>query len=204
MAFDTYNDYHVFHLFPKWEIDKESEDLIRPYLIGGGSLGYSVSAVRRDYPEHRIGFMYACNGLNKVAEIDDLFDDRLGRYGLLWFPSWHFDIEITDNIGSSDVTLNIKDIEYSTFFPDTPGTGRHLFFYLKGGSHFEREVTDVPSSTQLTIDSAFGRAVNMSDIKMSCFLYFGRFDIDEIEWAFPVPTIGITNLYFQEVPHEYP
>jgi len=204
MAFSTYNSYYVFHLFPQWTVDKEKEELIRPYLKSGGGLGYSISEVRRDYPEFRTGFTFGCNGLSDIAAIDDLFDDRLGRFGLLWFPSWQYDIEITQNIGSADKTLNINDVEYSTFFPSAPGTGRHIFLYLKGGSHYEREITSAPTSTTIVIDSAFGVDINTGSILMSCFLYFGRFDIDEIDWGFPVPTVGIVTLYFLEVPHEYP
>jgi hypothetical protein len=42
-----------------------------------------------------------------------------------------------------------------------------------------------------------------NDVQMLSFLYLVRFDIDEIEWEFVTPQVGLATLDFIELPHEY-
>lgn len=204
MAFTTYKGYYVFHLFPYWEIELDSQKTLRDYYNAGRYLGYSYSEVLKDHPVFSASFVYQRRDLDKIKEIDDLFDDRLGRKGLLWFPTWNFDFKITQAIGINDTTLQIANMEFSTFYPFTNTIGKYIFIYKNDSIWFAKKIISAPSSTSIIIESALGTALALSDIKNACFLIFGRFDIDEIEWEFPVKDAGRTTLHFIEVPHEYP
>jgi len=201
MSFTTFKDKYVFHLFPYWK--EPPKDTISHGIEEFGSRGLSFAEEIEDYPRVRINHKYLCRNRAAVAEINDLFDDRLGRLGSLWVPSFNKDIVLTSNIGSGDTNIDIEDIEYSTFYPALPGTGRYIFIYVNANKWFARKITAVPDSTSLTMESSLGEAVTMAQVKMVSFLYLGRFDIDEIEWSYVAPYVAITDLFFIELPHEY-
>ena len=201
ISFSTYNGYFVFHLHPYWKQDVSGQNMrdINTLVI----TGYSFSETYQDYPRARIKLSILVNTTVNISDVNDVFDALYGRMGNIWFPSWNEDIVVTSNIGAADVTINVQDIDYVTYYPTLPGTGRHLFFYVNQNTWFAREVTSVPSSTELTIDSALGQIVKTTKLRTS-FLYFGRFDIDTIEWKYVTKTIATADLYFIECPKEYP
>ena len=110
---------------------------------------------------------------------------------------------MTSGIGGGDVNINIENIEYSTFYPATPGTGRYILIYVNSNKWFAREIVGVPSSTQLTMESSLGEALTLAQIKLVSFLYLGRFDVDETECLYVTPDVGIMELFFIELPKEY-
>jgi len=201
MSFTTFKDKYVFHLFPLWS--EPLQDSFAHSIEEFGILGLSYADEVENYPRYKGIYKYICKNKAGAAEINDLFDDRLGRLGAFWFPSFKEDIVLTSNIGASDLNIDVEDIEYSTFFPATPGTGRYIFIYVNSNKWFARKITGVPSSTSLTMESSLGEAITMARVKMISFLYLGRFDIDEIEWTYVTPDVSITDLYFIELPNEY-
>ena len=200
MSFTTYSDKYVFDLFPLWTQEPEIEINFPIEKLQG--LGVDYQSLYVTYPVFAVKNKYVFKDRASITEMNDLFDLMLGRYGNLWIPSWQKDIDLTVDIGATDTTINIENIDYSTYYPATPGTGRYLFFYLRKGQWFIKKVTGVPSSTQLTIESALGQAVAKSN-RVS-FLYFVRFDLDEIEWEYFSPNAAELTLFFRELPNEYP
>ena len=201
MAFTTFKAKYVFSLFPYWRV--EPKDTMSHFVEDYTGIGYTISEQLEDYPKYETSHTYAANGLQEISDITDFFDARLGRQGSFWFPSFRKDVVLTNNIGSSDTDISIEDIEYSTFYPATPGTGRYIFIYVNQSKWFARKITAAPSSTVLTMESSLGELVLLSQIKMVSFLYLGRFNIDEIDWEFHTPTIATVELLFIELPKEY-
>jgi hypothetical protein len=166
-------------------------------------VGYSFAEYVEDYPRDKEKFTYICQTKAQVGDVNDFFDDKMGRLRSFWYPSWRKDLTITNNIGSSDTTLQIVDCEYSTFYPATPGTGRYIFIYVNKNKWFVRKIVGVVSPTIITMESSLGEDVALSSIKMCSFLYLGRFDVDEIDWNYITPDVATAELYFIELPHEY-
>ena len=202
MSFSTYKTFNVVHLYPYWA-EKPKDQLLNPEAHHDNPLGFTYRDSYQTYPQYKAMHSYACNGRDKIADINDLFDTLLGRYGNLWFPSWRHDIELLADISAVATSINITDIDYPDFYPATPGTGRYIFIYVNQTTWFAREVTGFPGAEWMTIDSALGQAVSVAQCEMICFLYLGRFAIDEIEWKYVTPSIAITELHFIETPEEY-
>lgn len=202
MSFSTFKSKYVFHLFPYWRTLPQGK-IMMSYDEFNPTIGYSFVEYVEDYPRNKEKFVYICRNRTEIGDINDFFDDKLGRLKSFWYPSWRKDIVITGNIGFSDTIITIEDCEYSTFWPATPGTGRYILIYVNKNKWFTRKITNVPSSTTLTMESSLGEAVLAADIKMCSFLYLGRFDIDEIAWEYITPEIATTELFFIELPQEY-
>ena len=202
MSFSTYESVYVFDLFPYW-VKPPSAGYFRS-LEEFGDLGRTYAQSFMDHPKYKTTFKIACNGKDKIAEVNALFDDRKGRKGALWFPSWRENIELFANISAVSTTINIEDIEYSSYYTTDPGTGRYIFIYVNRSEWYVRKVTGFPGAEWIDIDSALGVAVTKARCKMICFLYYGHFDNDEIEWEYISPDVAITELSFIESPEEYP
>jgi hypothetical protein len=202
MSFSTFKGKYVFHLFPYWrsppagKVMMSLDEFIPP-------IGYSFAEYVEDYPRDKERFTYICKDRTEIGDINAFFDEKLGRLKAIWYPSWRNDLKITNNIGSSDTNIQIEDCEYATFYPATPGTGRYIFIYVNKNTWYARKITNVVSPTLLTIESSLGADVTLAKLKMCCFLYLGRFDVDEIQWNYVTPEVATTDLYFIELPHEY-
>jgi hypothetical protein len=202
MSFSTYKTFNVFHLFPCWA-DKPKEWISFDEEVFDNPLGFTYAESYQDYSEYKAANVYIANGRDKIYEINELFDTLLGRYDKLWFPSWREDVNLLGDISAVATSINVSAIDYATFYPATPGTGRYIFIYVNQSTWFCREVISFPGAEWIEIDSALGQAISTSDVKMICFLYLGRFDIDEIEWEYITPTIAKTEIHFIELPKAY-
>lgn len=199
--FDTYKGKYVFDKFPYW-IESPEETFIHG-IDTFVPLGMSFAEVIETYPRFKTHFRHICNTKALVSSINDFFDCHLGRLSALWFPSFKKDFVLTADIGATDVTINVEDTEYDSFYPELPGTGRYIFIYINANKWFARKITGAPTSTSLTLEVSLGEAVTMAKVKMISILYFGRFDIDEIEWTYISPDVAYADLYFIELPNEY-
>jgi hypothetical protein len=201
MSFSTFKGKYVFHLFPYWK--ETPTESISHAIEEWGQLGMTVAEEVESYPRFYANHSYLFRNKTAIGEMNDFFDNHLGRLSAMWFPSFKEDIILTDGIGSGDANLDIQDIEYSTFNPVTPGTGRYIFIYVNSNKWFARKITGVPSSTLITMESSLGEALSLSQIKLVSFLYLGRSDIDETDCLYPTPDVGIMQLFFVELPNEY-
>ncbi len=206
MSFSTYKSNKVLSRFPIWSGNPTM--YVQEITGRFNALGHSFAESFQNYPLFRAKNKYSLTNKTDIEELNELFNENIGRWGVLWIPSWQKDIVITSNIGAADVNIDIEDIEYSTFYPKKgsggSGTGRYLFFYKSRTEWYAREVTATPTSTQITIDSALGKAYGVNDFQMISFLYLSRFDVDDINWKYYGYDIAEAVLYFQELPNEYP
>jgi len=202
MSFSTFKNKYVFHLFPNWKSPPMGK-LVMTMDEFAPAVGYSFTEFVEDYPRDMEKFIYLCRSKTEVGDINDFFDGKFGQLKSFWYPSWRNDLKLTDDIGSGDSTIQIEDCEYATFYPATPGTGRYIFIYVNKNKWFARKITGAVSETVITMESSLGEDVDLSSIKMCCFLYLGRFDIDEISWNYITPDVASTELYFIELPKEY-
>jgi len=201
MAFTMYKQKYVFHLFPYWR--RTPTDVMSKWTDDFSGMGYSTAEYIEDYPSYRTTHTFLLKNLQEIDEVNSMLDTFLGRLTAFWFPSFRKDIILTSNIGSSATVINIEEMEYSEFYPATPGSGRYIFIYVNRNKWFARKITGVSGPTVLDIESSLGEQVNMSQIKCVSFLYLGRFDIDEFEWSFHTPEVATIELVFKELPKEY-
>lgn len=180
MAYPTYKYHKVFNTKPNWAsvVDVLIE---RPfeYSVWFGT-GYSYS--HRNESEIGCTFEFIGFDRSEMSEIVDFFDDRMGRYGSFWWPTWQEDVVVSAAFASGATQITIEDIDYSDDWLGNELTGRYLFFRFPDGTEKYRRVT-AASGTTLTLDSAIGKAATEDDLDslLVSFLIMGRFDQDELE-----------------------
>lgn len=202
MTFLTYSGEAVINVMPDFRPGNEQVTVLQSYEMVG-NLGYQYGESLDDYPRYRAQFQYTCRGSGEIQEFNDLFDDQVGRLNGLWFPSWMNDLQLTADITSGDSVINITDIDYTTYFPESPGTGRYIMLWASKNKHVVKKVTAVPSSTSLQVEGTIDVDITTSELKFASFLYRGRFDIDQMVWNYLTPVVAQTELFFIECPKEY-
>jgi hypothetical protein len=159
------------------------------------------------YPAFKTKNLFSFTSTQDYADFNKLFDYSSGRFGKLWVPSWGDDIRLEQNITAGDTYIIIHDIDYNTYYPEVPGTGRYLFFFKNNSTWEMNMVSSITGVNQLNMEDAFVNSYAMSQIKYISFLYLARFDIDQIEWEFlsPLgdPMVARTTIDFIELPNEY-
>jgi len=120
---------------------------------------------------------------DELSDLLGFFDISKGRWNAFWLPSFNDDVQITSAFADTVTTFDIKDVKWSSYWNGMDVVGQYLRFRFPDGSITYRNITDAPSSTELTIDSAIGTAVTSNELPFLqvSFLFFVRFDIDEIE-----------------------
>jgi len=202
ISFSTYKGSKIFHLMPYYEglsgsLSRINERLDSPF-------GYSKARSVQNYTNYLASFLYKFNGKEVISTVNDLFDELKGRWSSVWFPSWTEDFKLTEDIGSTDVTLNVESSDsFGTLYPLINKTGNYVFIYVNNNEWYVRNITNWGADDTIVIDSALGKAYAKERVQFICFLYKGRLDIDTISWKYTVPDVAECELFFSEVPHEY-
>lgn len=202
LVFSTYRNITVFHPCPQWDANING-DILHQFEEIGVPYGYSYSESNQLGTRYSGKFGYIFKATSDIFSVNAVFDAARGRWGNIWFPSWIEDFRLTSDIGSTSTSLSVETTsDYSTYYSAEPGTGRHIFIFVNNGKWFARKITGYGIGS-LTIDSALGETIKREDVVAVCFLYKGRFDIDEIEWKYKSPDVATCELSFIELPHEY-
>jgi hypothetical protein len=180
----SFGDHHgmsVFNLEPNWASPIRLNLFQNIRKIKGIVLEY----LKTYQSESDMSFEYS-HLLCSKAETRDIvsfFIAMRGRWHQFWIPTWMKDIVVTSEIGSSDTTIDIEDIDYVNTWATNDMVGKKLYFLLPGGTEEIRNVTGWPSSTSLTMDSSLGVDVNELELPslVSSFLIPSRFNTDELE-----------------------
>lgn len=144
----------------------------------------------------------------QIANYYSWLDDRKGRAGVFWQPTWAHDMVVLSDIGSSATALVIDSIGYSSLYyvDGAPAFNRRdIMIRLKNGTYYFRRITGVTLDTvtnqeTVGISSALGTAVSVSSIDRVCFLVPSALkgDAVEITWEsgnVSQSMIGIADVY---------
>lgn len=197
LSYSTYLDYYVFNLKPnmqnkrKFEYDRASEI----------SQFYGVSVSTTNQNEAGISFSNDFLFANKdeIQEFIDFFNYNKGRWGNFWIPSYEEDVQIIIPFSDSDTILFIEDINWNDYWGVNNTTGKYLNFKYADGTEIQREITEEAISGQLTLDSALGKACSSAELQFLTvsFLYFGRFDLDQVDMTYETDSIATTKASFK-------
>lgn len=132
-----------------------------------------------------------------VWDLLNFFDSKRGRFQVFYMPSWNNDIVPTAAIAADAVTLTVETLYLSS----AEIIGRHLWIRLPDQSYVCREITAVPTSTSITINSSIGTAISQTNLSkiLICFLNKVRFNSDEILLEYTADLIAKTKLKFKVV-----
>jgi hypothetical protein len=198
-TFPTYNGFTVFNKKPNWRegfsfsINRSSEFLQK--------LGVQIRYTREAESEFLVSGSYLWDGLDECLEIRGFFNECMGKWKQFWLPTWQRDVILTGAITSTDTSLTIEDIEYSSYWAGNSIIGKYLFILLPDDTEIYRRVKDWPTPTTLTLNKEVGHDVSADEIDhtLVSFLLPARFEIDEMEMSFYKPTVADNRLRMQSL-----
>jgi len=199
----TYKDYDLFLFEPDW-IRTPSLSFQHPIdsLLNAPGKSYFDSSFLET--SLSIKALFSSVSRSEAYDLLNFFDNKLGRYDVFWIPSWQKDIIISDAFSASDLTLTIEKELYGNIWYDSFSTGHFLFFKWPDGDFSCRKVVSMPSETQITLEEAIGKDCSTDDLNrlMVSFLFFVRFDQDEIEIEWRTEEFASCELSFKTLPLE--
>lgn len=125
-----------------------------------------------------------------------------GQRNAFWLSSRAIDLELRNDIGDSDTTINVQE------FPGLTGLGRDSAFDIEivalNGNIYRRQVTSQTAgpggSRTLNIVTSIGETLAVSDVKRISFLHCGRLTSDQVALSHIGP-VGIrVSVGCKEVP----
>lgn len=198
LEFPTYpaDGYPIFNIEPDWS-NLGEQGFIHPYDYLS-FYGKTLSISHYDETEFTLRFGYLQKLRSELQKILDFFDDKMGRWGNLWIPSWQSDIRVTAPFGAGDNQLTIEDIKFGEYWLDEMA-GSHITLLWPDGTRINRQIIGAPSTTEITLDNTVGKACTASELNrlLVSFLLFARFNQDEIEVEYISDEIGRMSLTFK-------
>jgi len=197
--FPVYKSKSVFNILPNWESELKLELNHNFDQLKWLGKEYSSSIINETTLRLSMNFLKETN--SETDEILAFFDDHKGRCDRFWLPSQNNDIIITSGFLNTDITFDIEDIDWTVYWDEMNTAGHHIQFRFSDGASIYREITSMPTTTSMTIDSAIGVDVSQEELVTLTvsFLYQARFDIDEIEATKPTYEISEFNLKFATI-----
>ena len=190
---ETYNGLDLFLYLPRSGM---KEKFRHPYSLLGF---YGKQTMFSDYDKTRFLFSreYPRTSRADIWKLLNFFDSKQGRLVSFYTPTWANDIVVTGAIDSADQVLTVKPV----FLTSEEIVGRHVYIRFPDGTYACRQITNLPASTTLVIDSAIGTSVaagDLSDMLLS-FLYETRFNSDEIMFEYITKDYARTKLSFNSI-----
>jgi hypothetical protein len=194
---------YFFDKFPDWKPDTERDKWEQEFSEFDTKRGYRYKDDVELHPSYDTKLPYSFKGSGEIADFIKFFDEVSGRWQNLWFPSWTNDLKLTAGINSGETVISVEDINYASYYPEGPGTGRHIVIYVNPNKYFVKKVTGVPSSTSLQLESGIEEDLTLSQVKATSFVYLGRLDTDDVEMKYKGKEVIETELFFKETPTKY-
>lgn len=188
--FPTYNGFSVLNMEPNW--DTKIEFGISKSFEVLKSIGIETSYCYQSQADFTMILRYAFSNSEDCKRFETFFNDMAGRFNSFWIPTWGNDFVITSGIASSDTTLTIESINYSTNWLLNDLIGRTIFIKSFDETEIYRKIIAAPNATTIILDSAIGIDVDAEELRsiVSCFLLPVRFDQDEIEMNYQTNTFA--------------
>lgn len=205
MAWTQYEGKDLFLFHPNWT-DNIDQGFRHPYdLLQWIGKGYCVDNFNETILKFTAQFLI--EGKENIRDFIQFFDDQMGRLGGFWLPSWQSDIVVTVSFLGDATELTIEDIDYEATYLPNDATGRHIFVKFPDDTEKYKAITNADADTNtITIDSTIGKDCSVDHLPhlLVSFLYFVRFDQDEIELKYISDSIITSKISFATIPHEAP
>lgn len=170
-------------------IEKEIEEqLSRKYDLFDSETGVFEALHTRLIPEFNSSKGWECDTPAESWATRKLIYALRGRQRSFWLPTWRQDFVMVSTLGSSDTTIEVQDTGYSRFVRQQAPFDRVMIETHSGTRYFRRITNsslDAGGFEILTIDSALGASLNVSDIKYFCYLVRCRLGSDDVDITHP-------------------
>lgn len=155
-------------------------------------------------------FTWTAIGRNEIAVMRTFLDARVGRAVPFWFPSYQWDLELSEDVVETQASLSILWIRYTQQMFGTTGARRHVALWTLGdGSvmdYYRTIDADDPGNElteSITIDPAAVRDYEGATTVVS-FLKLCRLESDEVSIVYPSGNVAEATISVRELPLEAP
>jgi len=198
----TYLGYDIFTPAPKSGLKfstRHDYDLLKYY---GKGTAYSWFNSADAILSLEAGYI-----LNSKATIWDaitFFNNKMGRYGKFWVPTWNKDYKVTAAYSSTDTTITVDSNNAYVDYADTDIINKHVMIMFPDKTRVYREI-ESSTATTITLDAPIGKteATSFGNTYIS-FLIFCRFDLDELKMEYINENIAEFELSFKGLLGETP
>jgi hypothetical protein len=184
--------------------EKVSEEYTREMVVFDNKKGSWNTLTLSDGPTAVRPYSWLLKTRQEIMNFLAFLEVHKGKQVPFWMPTWSKDIELMQNISSSDTTILIKKINYTKMIDVHPNR-RDLAFYPTNSSLIPivKRITSCVEVTGgnelLTIDTSFGVAKLITDFRAISFLTLGRFDQDNFELTWRSDSIMEVSTSIREV-----
>lgn len=182
VSYPTYRGLHVFTRITDAStnaVDSQTRKMIALDNTIASPSYYSKSKSMRS----RVDFRIVLNGRSDICNFLKFLDFRKGMLKACWFPTWNFDMQLTETIPLGASTMTIRRFGYTNLYAN--GTNRiDLMIRLKNGTSYYRRITGASESVDhltetISLDSAIPVQILVTDLDRISFLRLARMDSDK-------------------------
>lgn len=161
-------------------------------------------------PVGRRPFTWTAIGRDEIAAMRAFLEGRIGRAVPFWFPSYQWDLELSEDVVITQGSISIRWIRYVQQMFGTTGARRHIALWTLGdGSvmdYYRIDAADDPGdelTESITIDPAAVRDYSAETTVVS-FLKLCRLELDEVTISYPSGRTAESTIPVRELPLEAP
>lgn len=199
----TYQGYDLLDQMQPGRTGEEKE-IRRSVVLLDNRTGKRISDDRGGTPVIERGFSWLVQGRSAVNTLKTFLLARKGRAVPVWVPTYQRDLALTTDVGSADIAITVKDINYTNMM-FSAASRRHIAFIAASGAITPRKITfamrNANNTETLTLDSVAGSSFPIATTMVS-FLTLCRLAEDDAEIVWHSTEVVEATFRFVEVPRE--
>lgn len=198
----VYQGYEVLLEEPDWSLDL-GEAAERDMDLVDFETGLVIYDTHSSAPVFSRPFHWVIKGRDAISRFFGFLDARKGRQVPFWLPTNARDMEQTQDAAAGDVTIQIRDIYYSTYIAQHPNR-RDLAFYPTSGVPVLRRIAASAAGANgyewITLDQPFGQIRKGADWACISYLAFVRLDQDSVRLSWETDDLLRASFRVKEIP----
>lgn len=196
-----YRGYEVLTDESDWSQDV-GEQVERDLDLVDFETGAVAADAHTGAPEHSRPFHWVLKGRDAIAKALAFLATREGKAVPFWLPTMSQDLEQTQDAAAADVTIQVRDTQYSLYYALHPNR-RDLAFFPFGGAPVLRRITGATPGAAgfewITLDQSFGVIRKAADWRCISFLAFVTLEQDSVRIAWETDDLARVSFRVREV-----
>lgn len=184
-ATNTYNGKEIIVVQPDWSGGIDNSSTYESALVDS-STGMLSRSTTHDTPMQLKRFRWLLKNRAAVESFRAFLGRLKGRNRAVYIPSWHEDLTLISDIGVSDVSITVRDVQFFNLVGSDPARG-HLMIRDRSGNKFFRPMENIGKSgddLSINIGTSLGQAVSVAQCKSISLVVLYRLASDRvtIQW----------------------
>jgi hypothetical protein len=160
-----------------------SESIKKEYdIFDSEGIGDITLIDARDVPDHVQAIQFHTLDRAELWSVRRWLYSINGRQKSFYLPTWNRDIQPTEDILFTDITITGKYTGHCLYVTDT----KDILIMLKDGTYFLRQVTssavsDDGQTETFNINESLGSTITLDELELICYINLVRLNADRIE-----------------------